>query len=232
MRNILKRTAPLFVLALMALGTAGNAQAVGTAADTAIINTASMTYTVGAVAQIPPPNATATLIVDRKINVVVSRVDGNYVTVTPGKMTAVLNFKVQNVGNSEMRFAMSAVNLAAASATPFTNPSNKTTPAIAAYAEHSRIPMGYEAGTDTPVSATLGTTLNVDDYTYAYVVVDIPTTISAVNVVNGDIFAFVLKARAVFEDGTTVITQDLQDSAFHYNAAHNLWNVLADGHDA
>jgi uncharacterized repeat protein (TIGR01451 family) len=92
--------------------------------------------------------------------------------------------------------------------------------------------MGYQAGTDTPVTATLGTNLNVDDYTYAYVVVDIPTTISAVSVVNGDIFAFVLKARAVFEDGTTVITQDLQDGAFHYTATHNLWNVLADGHDA
>src|SRR6185369_346559 len=169
MRNILKRTAPFFVLALMALGTARNAQAVGTAADTAIINTASMTYTVGAVAQVPPPNALATLIVDRKINVVVSRVDGNFVTVTPGQKTAVLNFKIQNIGNSEMRFSLSAVNLAAASATPFTNPSNKTTPALAAYAEHSRIPMGYEVGSDTPVTATLGTILNSDDFTYAYI---------------------------------------------------------------
>lgn len=96
------------VLSLFA-GTA-SAAAVGTPTGTSITNLATVSYTVNSVSQTPIGSSstgnssgagTATaFLVDTKLNLVVTTVDTQEVTVTPGQVAAVMVFQVSNQGNS------------------------------------------------------------------------------------------------------------------------------------
>ncbi len=217
MKSMLKQTAAVLVLGLLALGTAEKAHAGGTAAGTTVTNTATLNYTVGGVGQTSQSNS-ASFTVDRKINLTVSHADGAIVTINPGQATASLKFTITNTGNSKMSFKLSSVDLAASSTTPFAAPnnlSNKTTASAGAY-------------TDLAKSSQVVASLVPDTPTTVYIIVDnLPLSLA-----DGDILAYALKAQAVYEDGTTVITNNLLDTSNHYGATVNVYNVLADDKDA
>ncbi len=90
-------------------GTA-SAAAVGTPTGTPITNLATVSYTVNSVSQTPIGSSstgntsgagTATsFVVDTKLNIVVTTIDTQEVTVTPGQVAAVMVFQVSNQGNS------------------------------------------------------------------------------------------------------------------------------------
>lgn len=92
----------------------GIAFADGTPSGTSIDNYATVDYTVGGVPQNPANSDTATFVVDNKVDVLVSTIDGSAVLVTPGDTLQVLTFEVTNEGNTTHDYSLAAT----ASATP------------------------------------------------------------------------------------------------------------------
>jgi len=182
----MKQAAPLFVLALLALGTAQKAQAAGTLAGTQVDNQATMTYSVSSVAQNPvysagnsgvagPLGGTLTrFLVDRKINLTVAKTDASIVLVAPGQTNAVLTFTVQNLGNSPQDFALTALAKATATADPFggANADNFDASSVRIFVE-SGATAGYQVAEDT---ATNIINLAPDATKTVYIVVNIPST--------------------------------------------------------
>ena len=223
MRSFMKRTAPLFVLALLALGTARNAQAVGTAAGTNITNTAYLDYKVGTVDQ-TQQNATATVTVARKINVAITRQDGALVSVSPNQQWAYLTYTIQNTGNSPMRFALTPTALATGQALPNTGTPNttKTTSPVngAVYSDTAHT----TAAPDTGVLAT-------DASITVYLFVNIPVQPT---VLDADVLGYKLEAKAINQSGsdfTTYASPNNLDTVAQYSASVPLDNVFADGAD-
>ena len=98
-------------MALLALSClpARSAQAVGTASGTPLISRATLTYNVGPTTGLTA-NTQATVIVDNKVNVIVTK--NADATVTPASTNQALVFVVRNDGNTTQRYALSAVRLA------------------------------------------------------------------------------------------------------------------------
>lgn len=222
MRNIMKRTAPLFVLALLALGTARNAQADGTTAGADIINTAYLDYKVGAVVQ-TEINAAAHVIVARKINVSVTKQDGNLVTVSPSQQWAYLTYIIKNTGNSSMKFALTPTALAIGQALPNADATNttKTTVNGAVYSDTGHTTLV----TDTGILAK-------DASITVYLFVTIP---DQPTVADADVLGYKLEAKAINEIGGTLFgtytDPNNMDAAAQYGASVALNNVFADGTD-
>ncbi len=118
MKSVMKSTAALLVLGLLAFGATRNADAAGTTAGTSITNQATLTYTVGTVSQTPIPSNIVTFKVDRKINVTVATTDTANVLVGPGAPVT-LTFTVTNQGNDNQDFALSAIAEANTTASPW-----------------------------------------------------------------------------------------------------------------
>jgi hypothetical protein len=202
MRNIMKQAAPLFVLALLALGTAQNAQAAGTLAGTQVDNQATMTYNVAAVPQntvysagnsgvAGPLGGTLTrFLVDRKINLMVAKTDATIVTVAPAQTNAVLTFTVQNLGNSPQDFALTSIAQAGITDAALFGgiTDNFDANNVRIFVESAGVPDGYTAGVDT---ATNIINLAPDATKTVYLVVDIPSTR-----IDKDIAIYTLKATA------------------------------------
>jgi uncharacterized repeat protein (TIGR01451 family) len=90
-----------------------------TAQGTDVLNTVSVTYDVGGVAQTPPPNATNTFKVDRKVLFsVVEKTPTGTTSVTPGQTGAVTSFTLSNLSNDVLDFSLTAANLVSAATTP------------------------------------------------------------------------------------------------------------------
>ncbi len=90
-----------------------------TAQNTDVLNTVSLTYQVGGVTQTPPPNATNTFKVDRKVLFsVVERTPVGTTSVTPGQNGAITAFTLSNFSNDILDFTMTAANLATSATTP------------------------------------------------------------------------------------------------------------------
>lgn len=100
------------LLALAALGSLGvlrEAHAVGTDAATNITNTATVNYSVGAVAQ-APISASASFLVDRRIDFTVSEVNGAATSVNPNQPNQATTFTVANTGNATQEFRLTGAN--------------------------------------------------------------------------------------------------------------------------
>ena len=90
-----------------------------TAQGTDVLNTVSLTYQVGGVTQTPPPNATNTFKVDRKVLFsVVEKTPVGTTSVTPGQVGAVTSFTLSNLSNDVLDFTLTAANLATSATTP------------------------------------------------------------------------------------------------------------------
>ena len=101
-------------LAMLAAGTAmiallsAPAVAEGTSAGTTITNTATIDFRVGGVDQTEVV-ASDTFDVDRKVNLIVTRVSGPAVSVSPGQTGAVIVFDVTNLSNDTIDMALSVI---------------------------------------------------------------------------------------------------------------------------
>lgn len=100
--------AKFFILALLALlyVVVGSAHAAGTASGTSIVNIATLSYEDTGTSF--SRSASATLVVDNKVNLtVIKNADAQ---VIPGANDQVLLFMVSNDGNTPQRYALSALN--------------------------------------------------------------------------------------------------------------------------
>ena len=106
--------------------------AVGTAANTDITNKASLSFTSGGGAAITlessPTGNTATGVgagtitsfkVDRRVNLLVAKVDAAIVTASAGSTNVITTFNVTNSGNDTQDFILTVGQLAAGTANPF-----------------------------------------------------------------------------------------------------------------
>lgn len=117
LRNTLAKAGAISGLALAGLLSGGAAQAAGTVAGTNITNLATLSYSVGATAQTPIGSSAAgntagagtatSFVVDNKINLLVTRDSGTFVSVVPGT-NGVTSFTVANTGNSVQDFSLAA----------------------------------------------------------------------------------------------------------------------------
>jgi uncharacterized repeat protein (TIGR01451 family) len=102
-----KLTFTLFI-GLLLLSVPNTAQAVGTIAGTVVDNSATIDYTVGGVDQAQVFSDTATFLVDAKVDLIVTTVDGAAVIVVPGDTTGFLSYSVTNTGNQVQDYSLIA----------------------------------------------------------------------------------------------------------------------------
>jgi len=203
-------------LACVALGVIAISQqslAAGTASGTSIANTATVNYQVSGVAQpliqsSPTGNSTSsgtptTFVVDNKINLTVSRVDGTAVNVTPSGTNFVTTFKLTNTGNTAQGYQLAPTNEATSTANPFGGAADafdmsnvRRFVSTAACSVASATPT-YASATDT---ATLVNTLAPDACVYVFIVSDAPSTAT-----NGQVSVVTLTATTAVA-GTSAAT--------------------------
>src|SRR6187551_1832491 len=105
----------------IALGSlvASPAFATGTTAGTVITNNVSVDYTVGGVNQ-TDATATNNITVDRKVNVTVARVDNTATPVIPGAANQAVTFRIENISNATLDFALTSLQTATGTAAGIT----------------------------------------------------------------------------------------------------------------
>lgn len=215
MKLTLRTGAALGVLAAMS---ANSALAEGTPAGTSIINTATVEFEVGGVVQ-NQLTAFDELVVDRKINLLLTEVNSAATIVTPGQAKAVATFELTNLSNSGLDFALTASQLAGgASAHGGTDNFDIVNgPDIFVDANDNGV---YDEGVDT---AAFVDELESDQTVTIFVVGDIPGT-----VFGGDIASVELSATA-HEGGASGLGTVVTNGAFGPNGSET---VLADGSGA
>jgi uncharacterized repeat protein (TIGR01451 family) len=172
-------TALIALIALAAI-TERSALAAGTPAGVTISSPATATYDAGGIPQ-PPITATTSFVVDRKINLIMTTMNGVYVGVNPGSAAQVLTFTVTNVGNATQDYSLAAVN----AADPFGGADNFDAMNVQVFVETNGT-AGYQAGADT---AAIIDEFASDATATVYIVADIPAGQAA-----DDIAAYALLA--------------------------------------
>jgi uncharacterized repeat protein (TIGR01451 family) len=164
-KTILQVLAAFIALVVLAAITERSARAAGTPAGVTISSLAVATYDHGVSPQ-PPVTATASFVVDRKINLIVTTANGVYVGVNPGSASQVLTFTVRNDGNATQDFSLAAAN----AADPFGGTDNFDATNVQVFVESNGTP-GYQAGAD---AVPFIDELISDATTTVYIVADIP----------------------------------------------------------
>jgi uncharacterized repeat protein (TIGR01451 family) len=163
------RRALFTILAALAVWPAGApaAMAAGTASGSQIDNYATVDYQVNSIAQTTVSSDTASFVVDNKIDVTVTTLDGSAVSVVPGSSDRYLSFSVTNDGNTVQDFSLSA---AAATGTVFGVTDNFDADSVAVFVDANGNG-SYDPGTDT---ATFIDELEPDSTATVFIVGDIP----------------------------------------------------------
>ncbi len=99
----------LLVACLLILGLTQMAMALGTPSGTSIDNSATLDYSVGGVSQTQIVSNTASFLVDNKVDLTVTTVDGAAVVVVPGSNAMVLTYLVTNTGNTVQDYSLTAL---------------------------------------------------------------------------------------------------------------------------
>ncbi|HEQ98261.1 MAG TPA: DUF11 domain-containing protein [candidate division Zixibacteria bacterium] len=99
----------LLVACLLILGSAQMAMALGTPSGTSIDNSATLDYSVGGISQTQIVSNTASFVVDNKVDLTVTTVDGAAVVVVPGSNAMVLTYLVTNTGNTVQDYSLTAL---------------------------------------------------------------------------------------------------------------------------
>lgn len=210
----------LACVAFGAIAISQQAYAVGTDAGTSISNLATVNYQVSGVAQpliqsSPTGNSTSTgtattFVVDNKINLTLTRVDGAAINATPSGTNFVTTFKLTNTGNNSQGYQLAPSNLATGTVNPFgagadafdmTNVRRFVSTAVCSGA--SATPT-YASATDT---ATFVNTLAEDACVYVFIVADVPGTAT-----NSQLSAVRLTATTAVA-GTSAATLVVQTAA-------------------
>jgi uncharacterized repeat protein (TIGR01451 family) len=215
-------------MSAVALGSlaANPAYAAGTAAGTTITTNVSVDYTVGGVNQ---TDATATndIIVDRKINVTVARVDGTATSVIPGAASQAVSFRIENVSNATLDFQLSALQKASGTPAGISGTDGFDVTAPFTYFLDANGNNAYDAGTDT----TSITHLNA-------LAPDTPVTVHAVatqvplSATNGQIAAVTLTATARENDGAGTLGNALTQAATNTAGVDTIFADAAGASDA
>jgi len=185
--------ADLTIIIAITLLISCNAFADGTPSGTNIDNMATINYQVGGINQAiiessPSGNSTpgagngavTTFVVDNKVDLTVTTVDAGAVIVLPGSTQAggaynVLEFTIQNDGNTTQDYALSATAVTTGSATAFDGEDDDfdMTPATINVFVESGANAGYQVGEDT---ATFIDALAMETSATVYIVADTPAT--------------------------------------------------------
>jgi len=113
MSNRSKKNLLMMMLAgTLVLGLSSAALAQNTPSGTPIDNTATLDYFVGGTQQAQVASNTATFLVDNKVDLTVTTIDGAIVAVVPGTFAQVLTYTVTNNGNTVQDYSLSALNSA------------------------------------------------------------------------------------------------------------------------
>lgn len=105
----------LFVILLagaLVVGLSSSALAQNTPSGTTITNTATLDYSVNTVPQSQVTSNPTTFLVDNKVDLTVTTVDGAIVSVIPGTFNQVLTYSVTNNGNTVQDYSLQALNSA------------------------------------------------------------------------------------------------------------------------
>ncbi len=168
MKNTSKKLSTASVIALAVLG-ANSAHAAGTTAGSTITNTVTVNYQVGGVSQ-TAVSASKSFTVDRKVNVTVAELGSSTTTVSPGQTAAVTTFRVTNLSNAVLDFALSAAQQTGGAA-PHGGTDNFDATNVRIYVD-TNSNNSYDSGTDTLV--TYLDELGADGIKTVFVVADIP----------------------------------------------------------
>jgi hypothetical protein len=182
----------LLFVGVLAVVLPQQAVAAGTASDTDINNRATINYQISGVAQTliessPTGNSTpgagngtdTTFKVDNKVDLVVVTQDVAAVSVTPGSLYAngiynVLEFRVQNDGNTTQDYTLSAIAVTTGGAAKFAgNDAFDMDPPVRIYVNSVQDVDGTYDATDTAVFID---ELAADSYVDVFVVLDAPLT--------------------------------------------------------
>ena len=97
----------------LAFGLSSTALAQNTPSGTSIGNTATLDYVVGGTPQAQVTSNTASFLVDNKVDLMVTTVDGAIVSVIPGTFAQVLTYNVTNTGNTVQDYSLTALDATA-----------------------------------------------------------------------------------------------------------------------
>jgi uncharacterized repeat protein (TIGR01451 family) len=199
--------ASLALISLSSVGAIVSAQAAGTASGTSITNKATVNYSVSGVAQTPiesspTGNSTAgvgsgtntAFVVDNKVNLTVTELNGAATATSPGATNVVAVFKVTNIGNTAQGYLLTPTNLVGG--TVFGQTDNTNINNLRAFVDAGNDGL-YVAATDTATSIS---TLAPDASVQVLIVADIPATAT-----NGQ-YADVQLAATTTNTGTTTVT--------------------------
>lgn len=191
------------------------AVAEGTPAGTTISNTVNVDYEVGGVAQ-NRETATDELLVDRKINLVLTESSSDATLVTPGQSNAVTTFELTNLSNDALDFALAAVQLDGGPGEHGGSDNFDVTDGPVVFVDANANGV-YDEGVDT---ATFVDELASDQTVTIFVLGTIPDTVF------GDDVATVELSATAHEAGTAGLGQIITDSSSGPNGSQT---VLADG---
>lgn len=179
----------------------------GTDAGTSITNSVNVTYSVGGTTQTPPPVASDTFVVDRKVNLVVTKTDTSNTIVAPGQTQQAVTYNVSNQTNDTIDVLLTSEQL--------TGDNFDVTGTITYYLDNGGT-VGVFDGTDTPITSIEN--LAEDTSVIVHAVANIPT-----GVVTGNLANVVLIGQAADTSGTA-----FNNDSGAANIAGTVQNVFAD----
>jgi uncharacterized repeat protein (TIGR01451 family) len=156
--------------------------AAGTPSGTSVHNTATVDYRVGGISQPQITSNDAQFVVDNRIDLTVTTVDGSAVTVLPGSTVRVLTFLVTNTGNTPQDFRLTALD-APAAAFGLTETFDATNVHVWADADGNGV---YDPAIDL---LDYVDELAADASVHVFVVADIPGTVTEGDVASYDLLA-------------------------------------------
>lgn len=183
------------------------AHAAGTGAGQSIVNTATVDYEISSIAQNQVTDSN-TIVVDRKVNLVVAEVGSSATNVTPGGQQMATTFTVTNLSNAPLDFALAAAQSAS---------DDFDVTDITIYLDDGN---GTFDGADTLV--TFLDELAADDVVTVHVVANIP-----LSPINGDIADVILTATAHEAGGAAALGALVTETSGADTAGVD--TVLADG---
>ncbi|QJB68062.1 hypothetical protein [Parasphingorhabdus halotolerans] len=189
--------------------------AVGTDAGVPITNSVNITYNVGGAAQTPPPVASDTFVVDRKVNLLVQRFDAIDTPVAPNQTGAAVAYTVTNLTNDTIDVILSAEQTG--------GDDFDSTGAFTYYTDVNQD--GLLDGGDTILASGVIDNLAEDAIAYILVTSNIPTNNSSASpLANGETGDVILIGQAANAATGTAFSDD----AGNVNAAGTVQNVFAD----
>lgn len=198
----------------------GSAMAAGTQAGTTITNNVSVSYKVNSIDQTAAA-ASNDVVVDRKVDLMVARLDNTATSVTPGSTNQAVSFQVTNNSNDTLDFALSAVQVVNGQPAGITGTDSfDVTGPLTFYLDTNH--NGVLDSGETQITHL--DALAPDASAYVLVVASIPTTQT-----NGQIASITLTATAKANDGAPTQGADLIQATTNTAGVDT---IFADGHGA